>query len=65
MPHLAGADAESQRAEGAVGAGVAVAADDSPAWLGQAQLRTDDVYDALTIAAESIEGDPELLAVGR
>ena len=34
---LAGADAERQRAEGAVGGGVAVAADDRHAGLGQAR----------------------------
>ena len=44
---LAGADAEGQRAKRAVGGGVAVAAHDRHARLGQAQLRTDDVHDAL------------------
>ena len=44
---LAGADAEGQRAEGAVGRGVAVAADDGHARLGEALLGADDVDDAL------------------
>ena len=44
---LAGADAERQRPEGAVGRGVAVAADDGHARLGQTLLRADDVDDAL------------------
>ena len=42
---LAGADAERQRAERAVRRGVAVAADDRHARLGDAQLRPDDVDD--------------------
>ena len=44
---LAGADAEGQRAEGAVGGGVAVAAHDRHARLGEALLGADDVDDAL------------------
>ena len=44
---LAGADAEGQGAEGAVGRRVAVAADDRHARLGEALLGTDDVDDAL------------------
>ena len=44
---LAGADAERQRAEGAMRRGVRVAADDRHARLGQAELRADDVDDAL------------------
>ncbi len=47
---LAGADAEGQRAERAVRRGVAVAADDGHARLGQPQLRADDVDDALPVA---------------
>ena len=49
MPDLAGADAEGQRAECAVGAGVAVAADDGHARLGDAHLRPHHVDDALHI----------------
>ena len=44
---LARADAEGKRAERAVGRRVRVAAHDRHARLGQAQLRTDDVDDAL------------------
>ena len=61
---LAGADAEGQRAERAVRGRVRVAADDGHARLGQAQLRADDVDDALPVGAERVERHPELLAVG-
>ena len=47
MLDLAGADAERERAEGAVGRGVAIAADDRRARQGEALLRADDVDDAL------------------
>ena len=47
MLDLGGPDAEGERAEGAVGRGVAVAADDGRARLGQALLGPDDVDDAL------------------
>ena len=51
---LGGADAEGERAEGAVGRGVAVAADDGHARLGQAQLGPDDVDDALVGVAHRV-----------
>ena len=60
---LAGADAEGERAEGAVGRGVAVAADDRHAGLGPALLGTDDVDDALVGVAHRVAGDAELGAV--
>ena len=60
---LAGADAEGERTEGAVGRGVRVAADDRHAGLGDAQLRADDVHDALLDVAERVQPDPELGAV--
>ena len=47
MLDLGGADAMRERAEGAVGRGVAVAADDRRARQGEALLRPDDVDDAL------------------
>ena len=47
MGEFAGADAEGQRAEAAMGAGMAVAADDQAAGKAQAQLRPDDMDDAL------------------
>ena len=53
---LAGADAEGQRAEGAVGGGVAVAADDGHARLGEALLGPDDVDDALAGVAHRVAG---------
>ena len=51
---LARADAEGQRAEGAVGGGVAVAADDRHPGLGHAELGPDDVDDALVLGAERV-----------
>ncbi|MNM67158.1 hypothetical protein D3C81_786780 [compost metagenome] len=45
---FAGADAERQRTERAVRGGVAVAADDGHARLGEALLRCDDMHDAAT-----------------
>ena len=53
--HFAGADAEGQRAERAVRGRVAVAADDGHAGLRDAQLRPDDVHDALMRAAQAVE----------
>ena len=61
--HLAGADAERQRAERAVGAGVAVAADDHHPRLRQPQLRADDVHDPLPLAAQRVQLDAEVGAV--
>ena len=61
---LAGADPEGQGAEGAVGAGVAVAADDRQAGERQAQLGTDHVDDPLVAALDVVERDAELAAVG-
>ena len=50
MLHLAGADTECQRAECAMRGGMAVAANHCHAGLRKAQLRPDDVYDALFFA---------------
>ena len=50
---LAGADPEGQGAEGPVGRGVAVAAHDGHARLGQAQLGADDVDDPLVAGRPS------------
>ena len=61
---LGGADPEGERAEGAVRRGVAVAADDRHARLGEALLRPDDVDDALVRVAHRVERDAELGAVG-
>ena len=60
---LARADAEGQRAEGPVGGGVAVAADDGHARLGEPLLRPHHVDDALRRAAPAEERDLELAAV--
>jgi hypothetical protein len=60
---FAGADAEGERAECAVGAGVRVAADDGHAGLGDAELGADDVDDALVARVDVVELDAEVGAV--
>ena len=60
---FAGADAEGERAEGAVRRGVAVAADDRLAGQRQALLGTDDVDDALADVVHREIGDAEVLGV--
>ena len=60
---LRGADAHRERAERAVGRGVTVAADDRHARLGEAQLRADDVHDALLDVAHRMQPDAEFGAV--
>ena len=60
---LRGADAHRERTEGAVGGGVTVAAHHRHARLGQAQLRADDVHDALLDIAHRVQPDAEFLAV--
>ena len=60
---LARADAERERAERAVRAGVRIAADDRHARLGQAELRPDDMDDALRGVADAVQRDAELGAV--
>ena len=57
---LAGADAERERTEGAVGGGVAVAAHDRHPGLGAALLGPDHVHDALAGVAHRVVGDAEL-----
>ena len=61
---LAGPDTEGQRPEGAVGGGVAVAADDRHPRLGEPQLGADHVDDPLVLGAQRVDGDAELGAVG-
>src|SRR5439155_18929347 len=56
-------DAEGQRAERAMGAGVAVAADNRHAGLREALLRPDHMDDALLLAAEREQWDAEVAAV--
>jgi hypothetical protein len=51
---LGRADAEGQRAEGAMRRGVAVAADDGHARQGEALLRPDDVHDALPLSVSGM-----------
>ena len=63
MLHLRRTDAEGDRAERAVRGGVRVAAHDRHAGLGEAQLRADDVHDALLDVAERMQPDAELLGV--
>ena len=65
VPDLGGPDAEGERAECAVGAGVAVAADDGrPGWV-SAELRADDVHDAAPVVLHPEQLDAELRAVAR
>ena len=61
---LAGADAERDGPECAVGRSVGVAADDGHARLGQTLLRADDVHDALAGRAHLVVDDAELGGVG-
>ena len=63
MLDLGGADAERHGAERAVRGGVAVAADDRQAGLGEPQLRADDVHDALLGVVHRVERHAELGAV--
>ncbi len=60
---LGGADAVGQRAERAVGRGVAVAADQRDARQGEALLGTDDVDDALPLVELVVVFEPEQLGV--
>ena len=60
---LAGADAERDGAERAVRGRVGVAAHDRHARLGEAELRADDVHDALVEVAHRVDPDAELLGV--
>ncbi len=63
MFHFAGADAEGQRAECAVGGCVTIAADNRLAGLGNAQFRTDDVDDSLVLAVHVEQADSGFAAV--
>ena len=65
MLHLARPDPERQRAERAVGARMAVAAHDREARKRDAELRSDDVDDALARLAVGEQRHPELRAVPR
>ncbi len=60
---LRGADAEGDGAEGAVGGGVAVAAGDGHAGLGESQFGADHVDDALVVMREVVERHAEVAAV--
>ena len=61
VPDLGGPDAEGERAECAVGAGVTVAADDGASRLGEAELRADDVHDAAPVVPHPEQLESELL----
>lgn len=63
MHHFAGADAKGQRPKRTVRAGMAVAAHNRHARLGESLFRSDDVDDTLIFAAEFVERDAELGAV--
>ena len=60
---LRGANPHGQRAKCAVRGRVTVATDDRHSRLGEAQLRTDDMHDALLDVTHRIEPDAEFLAV--
>jgi hypothetical protein len=60
---LRSADSHCQCAECAVGGGMTVAADDRHSRLGQTQLRTDDMHDALLDVAHRVEPDAEFVAI--
>ncbi len=62
--HFRSADAECQRTECAVGAGVAVAADDGHAGLSESEFGADYVDDALVGRVHIEEMDTEFAAVG-
>ena len=62
---FAGADAEGQCTERAVGGGVAVAADDGHAGLGQPEFRADHVHDAAMDAVEIEQLDAVVLQLRR
>ena len=63
MLNLSGSNPERQRAECAVGAGVAVAANDGQPRQREAELRADDVDDALVRVHVAPEWDAELFGV--
>src|SRR2546425_3164648 len=63
MFDFAGADAESQRAEGAVRGSVAVAAHKGLAGLRDTEFRADDVHDALILAVHVEEANAGFAAV--
>ena len=63
MLDFGGADAEGQRAERAMGGGVAVAADDGGAGQGPALFRPDDVHDALADIVHGEIFDAEIAGV--
>ncbi len=63
MLYLGGSDAHGQRPEGTVSGGVRVAADHGHARLGEAQLRTHHVDDALLCIPKGMQPHPELRAV--
>ena len=64
MLDIGGADAEGDRAEGAMGRGVGIAADDGLARQGPALLRPDDVDDALADIAHRQIFDAEIACIG-
>ena len=64
MAELRGADAEGERAQAAMGRGVAVAADQRRARQGQALLRPDDMDDAVAVLADVEQAHARLGGVG-
>ena len=60
---LGRADAERERAEGTMGGGMAVTADDRHAGLGSAEFGADHMHDAAMIAVPAVQLDAEFAAV--
>ncbi len=58
-----GADAEGQRPEGAMGAGMAVAADERRARQGEAEFWADDMHDAMAAVVHRDIGNAEALGI--
>ncbi len=63
IPHLGGADAEGQGAEGPVGGGVGIPAGDGHARLGEPHFGPHDMHDALVARLEIEEVNAELADV--
>ena len=61
---LAGANTKGNGSKGTVGGGVAIAADDGHAGLGDSELRSDDVHDAMPFVAQTVHGDFVPLTIG-
>ena len=64
MAHFGRADAERQRAKGAMRRGMAVSTDDGHPGLCETKLRSHDMDNTLVFASQVVETNTELFAVG-